>query len=524
MEQQRKSIDDLFREELGGYAETPPSSAWEAFERKLDAAPPKAGGLFDRWSAYIGAACLLLLLSVTVAIKMNNRTPGTIEATTGSNSANDATNRATSGPGMPAADNSNTKNIADKPGNTSSAEGNNNTRPGGNTMNTAGITNNNNHNTANTSKPLIRTKNHSKGNRKNNYYAANTKHNTGSSAKTTNTYNSSNTNTENDQPATANVYNSSPAAHNGPSAGTEDDAAEKKEVKATPDVPKTENPAAPKPFAKKEVPNKPSRPPFKNFFEAGVKAGYETGFNNDGSKKGVVSGYVEYHISQKFALMLQPAFKAASLNTHRIGTAQSYYKVNGNGTVKIDTTPVPIIPGSETPTLMEYDYHYSQTHDSIVKTYSIGGTYTEMDLPVLLKYNITKKLGIYGGVNIVYSKMIGISGHTYTASNLEKTGDTTKFTAYGATPPPTDPIGSHISYKGNQYPTNYTSPYTYSTTGQFRACYMVGFSYQCTNRLLLDALIQQTSSTTNTQAGYNTNSALAAPYVRFTVGYKLLTK
>ena len=142
----------------------------------------------------------------------------------------------------------------------------------------------------------------------------------------------------------------------------------------------------------------------------------------------------------------------------------------------------------------------------------------------MLKYNIVKNFSVYGGVNITYNKTIGITQNTYTKNNILKTGgDTTFAPTYDGTPTPKS-LSQVITYSGTPYPANYIPTYTSVSEGQFRVGYMVGFSYQCTNRLLLDALIQQATATPNVQAGYNVNSALAAPYVRFTVGYKLLTK
>ena len=50
---------------------------------------------------------------------------------------------------------------------------------------------------------------------------------------------------------------------------------------------------------------------------------------------------------------------------------------------------------------------------------------------------------------------------------------------------------------------------------------MLGFSYEFYKRWLFDALVQQSNVSPNIQAGYNVNTALSSPYLRFTLGYKL---
>jgi hypothetical protein len=422
-----------------------------------------------------------------------------------------------------AADNT-AKNIADKPGNTVAANNNSTTAnsstppansPTNNNTSTTNHTNNSaNNNTTHTGNNHLRTTNNN--HYKTHSYAAKTGQASGSKA--TNSASNNRNTAEANEPHNANVYNSSATAGNTKEA--DGAATEKKEDKPVPPVAKKETPTAPKPIAKKQAPKKPVKPPFKKFFEAGVKLGYETGFNNDAAKKGVVSPYVAYNISPKLALMLQPSFKAASLSTRRIGNSETYYQVNDDGNVELlNAFATTVVPGGSAITA---NYEYDQTHDSIVKKYTIGGSYAEAELLILLKYNISKNFGVYGGVNIVYSKMISITQNTYTMSRILKDA-TSREVGDGYIPAPYK-LDSLITYTGTPYPAGYTSPYTYSTESQFRVGYMLGFSYQFTGRWLLDGLIQQATATPNVQAGYNTNSALSAPYVRFTLGYKLLTK
>ena len=59
MEEQQHSIDELFRQSLGDYRETPPPAAWDAIEQRINDAP-KRRRYFLRWPWIF---CLLLLIT-----------------------------------------------------------------------------------------------------------------------------------------------------------------------------------------------------------------------------------------------------------------------------------------------------------------------------------------------------------------------------------------------------------------------------------------------------------------------------
>src|SRR6185312_1621475 len=109
-----------------------------------------------------------------------------------------------------------------------------------------------------------------------------------------------------------------------------------------------------------------------------------------------------YNITPKLSIMLQPAIKYSVVNTRPMGIPQSYYKANNDGKVTlVDSIPAYIpIGGTTFDSFWVRTYSYSQTHDSIVKTNSFGGTYIEFELPVLVKYYVTKNFSVYGGPNM----------------------------------------------------------------------------------------------------------------------------
>ena len=257
----------------------------------------------------------------------------------------------------------------------------------------------------------------------------------------------------------------------------------------------------------------------KNRFVIGVKAGVETGVISGGANKSVVSPYLQYKISERLSLMVQPALKMAGLSTRNVGMAANYYAVNpGTGSYKLTDSALLILVLTGD-TLWNRNYEYTERYDSVVKTNKTGGSYMEIELPLLLQYKVTKRLSVYGGVNTVYGNKLGVTEHTYTAKAVPKTGYVNTLAQFYA-PAPT-PTGTGITYTGSPL-SGYTGPqYPSETGGLFRFGYMFGLSYEVRKRWLADVLVQQCIAQQNLVAGYNVNRPLSVPYFRFTLGYRL---
>ena len=232
--------------------------------------------------------------------------------------------------------------------------------------------------------------------------------------------------------------------------------------------------------------------------EAGVKIGYEGSLNSGGARKFVGAFYVQYNLSRKFALMLQPAIKSTHLNYQSIGS-QNYYKEHNDSAYTVTpTTPVQgvnVETGQPDTTAWIKTYTFSQTHDSIVKSYEYGGTNIEVELPVLLKYNVSSKLSVYGGVNIIYNKTYGASENTYTNAGILRKTDTLSWWPFGGAVPPAPSASSVLKYSGASI-SSYTGPlYAAQTSSVIRLGYMFGMSYEFRKRWLFDLLVQQGSAT-----------------------------
>ena len=258
-------------------------------------------------------------------------------------------------------------------------------------------------------------------------------------------------------------------------------------------------------------------------FEAGIKGGYETGFNRNAANKFVVSPYLQFNLTDKFALMTQPAVKVSYINSE-VGSPHSYYDTLKSTGPNPLGSPVAVIvvngPSSSTVGSIQ-EYTYSEQYKSIVKSYNYGGNYYEFEIPFLLKYKILRQLSVYGGANIIYSKYVSIKENTSTSGILTKFDTANVFTPLGHSASQPQSINKAISYAGLPY-ANYTSPLYPSQNGDLlRLGYMLGFNYEYKKRWQFDVLIQQAMVKSNNENGYNTNEPLAMPYFRFTIGYKL---
>ncbi len=257
---------------------------------------------------------------------------------------------------------------------------------------------------------------------------------------------------------------------------------------------------------------------FARKFEYGVKGGVETGFNARAANKLVVSPYLQYNISDRFSILTQPSAKVAHVNQSGVGDSRSY---NDNSKGKFTETDsgavyfvVPVGASSVVirDTLRKYNYAY----DSIVKSYSTGGTYMEVELPLLLQYKISNKLSVYGGANMVFSKYTSIKENTNDYNANFKT-----ITISPAGNGAQTPSAANLHLPGTPI-SQYSGPLYPAQKGDlFRIGYMLGFSYEYKKRWLFDALVQQAMVKPNYEAGVNTNATLAMPYFRLTLGYKL---
>ncbi len=251
----------------------------------------------------------------------------------------------------------------------------------------------------------------------------------------------------------------------------------------------------------------------------GIKAGFETGAGTYGSNKLVVAPYLQYKIGNKLSLMVQLSIKGANAAKRTIGTAASYYSIKpGTENYQFqDSQLVYLVLTGDS--LWRRNYNTSEKYDSILKTSSIGGSYVEVELPLLLQYSLSSRLSVYGGLNAVYSKRLGLKEDTKVTESITSSGTT--FTMAPINAPAPLPSSTGIVYTGSPL-SNYTGPaYPQQNAGLLRMGYMLGVSYELKKRWMADMVVQQCFTKKNMQGGYNVNGALSMPYIRLTLGYRL---
>lgn len=521
MKKNTKHIDELLREELGAYSEIPPATAWEALEQKLAGTPapvrrrPHIG--------YIVGLLCFLAISLSIGKKwMGAGNSGThvqgTEQTLPDNSQNvtpTTENQSVSAPASQpkTAENDHSEVTAH---NLNSSNTPDNNEPGSNNL---------------TGNKAMR-----HGNKR-------TRHNPAGDASVSNpashahsrlAHNSRHASKKRHKIIPENRFSSTETSDAEAFAGPSGNSAPQSEPSADhlADSLPGKSPAASDnkklPVASKPAPAYKKEPTRENKlriprFEAGIKTGYERGFDNEAAQKWTISPYLQYNFSEHLSLMLQPAFKFASLAPVNIGKSSTYYKQNKDSTVKqvTDSVPVIIFDGNNDKVWVWHDI-YSQTHDSIIKAHNLGGQYTEMELPILLKYRVAKWFSVYGGLNMVYSRSVSVNEFTYTKNNILRTDST--FIQFGpvggAAPAPEFSTSTILTYNGNEI-SSYKNPYLVSTATSLRFGYMLGFTCSYKSRWLFDGLVEQTPTAANVQGGYNINNTLSALYFRLSLGYKL---
>lgn len=522
MKHTQKHIDDLFKEKLGGYSEVPPADAWDDLDKKLDTLVPHVPVSPYRWIGHAAMVSVIAVLSVSLIQKFVGKTDGnneivkeqTINKLDAANATLETNNTTTSisgtnVPSIEAAGEDNNGNNQDANGNAPAlAAAESEEQATGN----KGASNTNN----------SKSKSNNNGGKQPNYAPYNNGlANTGgkvSNPAQLNSYNGS-VNENKIEPKGENKNRN--AIEN--QFGAQNAETELLATKPWPSAAKTEptkQPIAIKtPEVKKAEAKKPHQKPDFARWEAGVKGGYERGFNNIAATKYVIAPYLQYNISKKAAIVIQPAVKYATSATRTIGTPQSYYTINNDGKV-VDNGSYkqPVLEGTTVDTIYHAKYRYTQTHDSTVKTNKVGGTYMEYELPVLFKYSVSKKVAVYGGTNIVFSQMKGVTEHTYTKAGISRTVDTMMS---GDAMAPAPNISDVIKYDGSPF-SSYNGPlYPAPQDSRIRFGAMLGFSYEYSDRWLLDALIQQNPAPKDIRGGLNINAPLSATYFRLSVGYKL---
>jgi hypothetical protein len=248
-------------------------------------------------------------------------------------------------------------------------------------------------------------------------------------------------------------------------------------------------------------------------FEIGVKAGFEKGMTTGSANRIVLAPYIARPVSKKLSVMVQPAIKLGQVRSTDVGSANPYHDIDHSKDMRrYDSTLVFVLPNQDT--IWRIDFFFSQTHDTIVRQQFVGGNQLSVELPILLKYQLTNKLSVYGGLNMSYGRAMGLKERTtYQATIVRENNQMFAFTG----------VADPTMEEAMVYNTNAlnSQPQPVKPGGQLNFGYMLGVSYDINKKWKVDAAMQQMKVSENMQQGVNLNQSAAAPYFRVTVGFKL---
>lgn len=255
--------------------------------------------------------------------------------------------------------------------------------------------------------------------------------------------------------------------------------------------------------------------------EAGIKGGLEAGVNKYSAVKLAISPYAQYTLGSKLSVLFQPGFKFGRLTNTNLIPAESFYNTT-YAAVKADHIVTPATDSTQADGIIRR-YYYSQTYDSLTIGYSTAKkTLFEFEIPVLLNYDITNKFSVYGGVNFNFSKTVRMQEGRLAFKGQTRSDSVIYSQTASTNPSPEAPaIDSIFKHSASPYNAYSSQLWQNPTTDPLKLGYMVGFSYKIKERIRIDLLMQQNISNTSYIINKDIRSIHAQPYFRLTVGYRI---
>jgi hypothetical protein len=200
-----------------------------------------------------------------------------------------------------------------------------------------------------------------------------------------------------------------------------------------------------------------------------------------------------FHAGMGFAIKLS---KHMELVPH----AMFYYKNNGGYSIRDTTTN--IISRSGPVSYGNYDiFNYTNNMTTVSHNFK---RVLSAEAPIVLKYNVTPRIGLFGGANLAY-------GFRYNTQDFYKT--TTLTVA--------DTVAAGSTYN---YPTNKTSTYqSPDFNARFGVGYIAGAQWQATPQLLVDFRVAQNlwDNSTTPSAKLISNNTFYVPSMQLSIGYRI---
>jgi hypothetical protein len=256
---------------------------------------------------------------------------------------------------------------------------------------------------------------------------------------------------------------------------------------------------------------------------AGLKIGYDRGFSSVTTSNLIGNAFLQWNISPKVALVLQPGIRYHAINKTQLFPQQSFHDITN---ASLDSAHVTSVDssGSIPQTVIQRNFIYRNTYDSINLSYKLDPQrYVEIELPLLLQYKLAENLSVLLGGQLSFGKVIQIASSTSRIQGFSKmdtvsyakvpVDDTTPINPPGLTDYFTYNTSSLESFDENKYKNPVTNPARFGL--------MLGFSYEVRKRLLIDLMARKNISNLNFIPNENVRKIYNQPYFRITIGYKL---
>lgn len=247
--------------------------------------------------------------------------------------------------------------------------------------------------------------------------------------------------------------------------------------------------------------------------EGGIKAAYSYGFNDYALNKITALPYVQLNINTKLSVALHLGFSYGQMNKTDLTGTQPYYKI---GNTSLQETPYIDSAGGQLDTV--YAYIYKQSRDSFSTRYSLSKTQWEVELPVVLKYNLSSRLSIFAGPVFTFGKVVQIKEDKSSTYNVQVVDSsiTASHTQY------------NIAYFNNKYQpygtpdSAYSSkPYDNPSGTPLRLGYTAGLSYNAGNRVVVDLSMQQMLTNPGFVPNETVRKVYTQPYFRLAIGFRI---
>jgi hypothetical protein len=255
------------------------------------------------------------------------------------------------------------------------------------------------------------------------------------------------------------------------------------------------------------------KPDYKPTISLAALIGYEPGMGSSVTSRFTGAARLLWQASQSVAIGIQPAFRFGNLTTSMLSQDQAYQR----SSLQVDSFhTVDNSPSVRGDMDTIYNYVVRENFDSIiVRGTSVGGSFWEVELPLIIQWKINKSWYVYGGpsVNLGGKLSFNDGGEAKVISSVRKDSlaqsqalPLKAFDGYFGK----SPLAAYSTYKP-------ATPVTDPSSA--RLGYLFGLGY-AKNRIMAEASLHQQLSGYS-QMESSLRSIFADPHVRLSVGFLL---